>query len=305
MDRIRTLIPAVLLAAVGCASTTTSKRTPLDDFSHSVQQSLGIEKRPATDILCIWQNRLQQLPDPTRDGAMHAGIVGQVFLLQPNQKPAEPQGDLTICVTPSSPNPAAQYTREVWHIDANTLKQKVVVDERFGKSIAVFLPWPEGWQGVTQLMIEARYDQTEAMTLRAQAAKVVLDFSGQNAVDTRYQKKENVFGVPDPKVALAQMSRGASPPKPVERAWAEPVPGAGNVVGQSFPAPAKLERAWAEPLPAASNVVGQSFTAPAGMPVRAWAGPVPGANTPSPQTPVNAPVQQTPSDEFRVVIPRN
>ena len=54
----------------------------------------------------------------------------------------------------------------------------VVADERFGRSLVVFLPWPAHWRDVNRLYVQARYDQPGGQTLYAQPGTVTLDLSG-------------------------------------------------------------------------------------------------------------------------------
>jgi len=167
---------------------------------------------PAKEFALAWQNRLAQLPDPSKNGTLNPGIVGQVFLYTEKLMPAEVRGDLTIIVSDGTDRPPGAPVHEpnVWHFTADTLKKLVVMDERFGKSFAVFLPWPESWRDVSRLNIQARYDQPDTMTLFAQASTVTLDFTspgnGQAAVIPSTQSK--LPSVPNPSVALRKAREG-------------------------------------------------------------------------------------------------
>ena len=45
-------------------------------------------KGGAVTLVSAWQNHIDYLPDPTRDGAMGQGLVGQLFVFDPYDQPA-------------------------------------------------------------------------------------------------------------------------------------------------------------------------------------------------------------------------
>ena len=208
---------ATVALSMGCTGTNwlhrdtnkpypTVTKPPVETREAPMVMTKADKAAPAKEFALAWQNRLAQLPDPSKNGALNPGIVGQVFLYTEKLMPAEVRGDLTIIVSDGTDRAPGAPVHEpnVWHFTADTLKKLVVMDERFGKSFAVFLPWPESWRDVSRLNIQARYDQPGTMTLFAQASTVTLDFTspgnGQAAVIPSTQSK--LPSVPDPSVAL-------------------------------------------------------------------------------------------------------
>lgn len=226
MVRLRLPITAVAAIALstGCTATswfhrdtnktypTTVTKSPVETREAPMVMTKADKAAPAKEFALAWQNRLAQLPDPSKNGTLNPGIVGQVFLFTEKLMPADVHGDLTIIVSDGTDRATGAPVHEpnVWHFTADTLKKLVVMDERFGKSFAVFLPWPESWRDVTRLNIQARYDQPGTMTLFAQASTVTLDFTspgnGQAAVIPNTQSK--LPSVPDPSVALRKAREG-------------------------------------------------------------------------------------------------
>jgi hypothetical protein len=195
-------LAAAVAPAVGCVSAKS-----FESMEQSVKEAVAPAKpKAAAEFACAWQNRLSMLPDPTRGGTMSPGLVGQVFLYSapPDYKPAEVTGDLTVSVQDQTPRPPGMSApkAEVWHFTKDVLKKMVVADERFGRSVAVFLPWPEAWRDVTRVYIQARYDQPDTHTLYSQPATVTLDMSSPGGVTPGMQAMPPV---PDPAVVMRQM----------------------------------------------------------------------------------------------------
>lgn len=183
--------------------------TPAPAVVQQVVHSKPSDKNaPAAEFACGWQTRLAQLPDPTKNGSMTAGLVGQVFLFTSEVKPAEVNGDLTVMVSDATLRPTGMPVAksEVWHFSAEILRKMVVDDERFGRSVVVFLPWPPEWHDVNRLNIQARFDQPGTHTLYAQPTTVTIDFSGngpgQPAIMPGVPTAMNA--IPDPKLMLQQ-----------------------------------------------------------------------------------------------------
>lgn len=230
MGRLGSLMPLLMAASVGC--TAISKKTivePINDAAYTAAKTVGMEpKRPVKEFSVTFANRLQQLPDPSKGGTLNPGLVGQVFLFANEFKPFEIDGELTIMVqdvTKRAPGlPVA--TPEAWHFTPEVLKRLRVDDERYGHSVAVFLPWPPEWKDVNTLMIQARYDQPGLPPIWARESTLTLDFSVSNgasaggAVPSTIQK---VYAVPDPKAVIDQMK--VQKPLEVNGAWAGPSPG--------------------------------------------------------------------------------
>ena len=204
----------ILLAAcpfaVGCAS--------LHEARHAAMQTVGLETpTPASEFACAWQNKLAQLPDPTKNGATITGLPGQMFLYAPdvsdNRKliAAVPTGELTISVIDETPRSAGypKKNNEIWHFTKDKLEQMQAMDERFGKNFIVFIPWPDSWRDVSRVRLLARYDQKvngQPTTLYAQESLVTLDFvtmPGANAWGAG--TAGNRPSIPNPTAVMNQM----------------------------------------------------------------------------------------------------
>jgi len=210
MESYWKIIPLVLCA--GCTGTTKSWMSPITDLPQQVQQAVMPEQPPlpATEFKCAWANRLQQLPDPTREGQMVSGIVGQAFLFLADITPADPHGEMTIMVSDATIPGQPMHTPEAWHFTSATLKNMVVNDDRYGRSLAVFLPWPPEWRNVNRLAIQGRYDQKDAQPIFSQVTVLTLDLSasgGATAGGVVTNSSIVVQGVPDPARQIKTMNR--------------------------------------------------------------------------------------------------
>ena len=109
-----------------------------------------------------------RLPDPSRNGAMGAGLAGQMFLFGgPNLQFAQADGTLTVDLIDETPRPPGQTGAkpERWQFDKNTLRNLKTVDETFGKSYVLFLPWPAYRSDISRVRVSARYDPDSGHTL--------------------------------------------------------------------------------------------------------------------------------------------
>jgi hypothetical protein len=255
MGRLQALIlPAVL--AIGC----TTARTAKHEVQSAVQnagESLGLmPATPATQLDTAWSKRLMQLPDPSRNGAMTNGLTGQVFLFTPDFNLPGEFGELTVFVTDVTPRGPGQLAAkpEAWHFTADVLKRMRVFDERFGWSLAVFLPWPQEWDGVNQVNIQCRYDNPNAGdTIWAPQTTLTIDHSqanGATAGGTVRNSSTKVLPVPDPKATLEGLKK---PGMEINGAWAGPPPVAPAMVKPTNPAPANVPIVPAVPTPPGSE----------------------------------------------------
>jgi hypothetical protein len=138
-------------------------------------------KVPATEMAVAWRNRIAYLPDPTRNGAMGAGLAGQLFLYGgPNLEFALADGTLTVDLVDETPRPPGTpaASPERWQFDKKTLRNLRTVDETFGKSYVLFLPWPAYKANITRVRISARYDPDNGHTLYATPSTLSIDTSG-------------------------------------------------------------------------------------------------------------------------------
>lgn len=210
MARVRTLIArrsmgiaalavAMLLpAGLGCTS--------MKDTRKQVAQSLGFDKsQPASQMICFWQRRPQHLPDPSRDGIMSPGLVGQLFLISPDSKPVDITGELVVQAIDETPRPKGQASAvpEIWQIDKTTLKKLATKDDRFGNCYAIFLPWPASWKDVTNVRMQAKYISKPSPDLFASDVQMTLEFG--DATGSAWQDKG---GGPMPKMTGPTEMRG-------------------------------------------------------------------------------------------------
>jgi hypothetical protein len=228
MGRIHALIVSAfaLAAATGCM---TGKPLQVDSLNRTLKEALPAstvtpsaapKTPPATQFAAAWQTKLGQLPDPTKNGVMNSGIVGQVFLYTDKFAPADIVGTLTVIASDATDRANGQPAKQsnVWHFDVETLKRMVVNDDRFGKSIALFLPWPEEWTDVNRLYVQARYDQPNSYTVYAPPATVTLDFFTTAQHQTSHSAARvpaSQIAIPDPKLLLQNAKGGPAPSTPV------------------------------------------------------------------------------------------
>lgn len=189
MERVQAMIAGSLAAALGLTgcqmlakpSTTVITESPVTKVTQSVSHAMGLSPAaPASQCVCFWQRRLSPLPDPTRDGMQINGLAGQVFLVAPDSTPADIAGDVTVAGYDETPraNGAEPKKPQLWHFDKATLQKLVSGDERFGRSIVVYLPWPEEWKDVTAVRLATRYDVPGQPTLFAGDTRLSLDTGG-------------------------------------------------------------------------------------------------------------------------------
>ena len=133
-------VPAAVPSATSAALAKASSTPPAKDA--------------ATDIVLAWQNKIGQLPDPTKNGAMLHGVVGQLFLFTAESQFAQANGRLTVEMT----NQADGTRLGTWTFEKDVLKRMTTMDERFGKCYAIFLPWPEYDPSVTRVKFKSRYE---------------------------------------------------------------------------------------------------------------------------------------------------
>ena len=145
-------------------------------------------KASPTEIAVAWRNHIDYLPDPTRQGAMGPGLVGQMFLFDAKDYPAAADGTLTVELIDETPRHVGQppIKPERWQFKKDVLKSLRTVDERFGPNYVLFLPWPSYRPDVTRVRINVRFDpdQKGGFTLYAPEAKLALDpsLAGTNEI---------------------------------------------------------------------------------------------------------------------------
>ena len=114
---------------------------------------------------------------------MGPGLAGQMFLFDSHDHPAQADGILTIDLYDETirPNGQPHLKPERWQFRKDVLKALRTVDERFGPSYVLFLPWPSYRPDVTRVRITVRFDpdqnQKGAFTLYAPDSMLNLDAS--------------------------------------------------------------------------------------------------------------------------------
>ena len=166
------LVPSASLAALAKASAT------------------DLPKGSATDMALAWQNKVAQLPDPTRNGAMINGVVGQMFLFAADSKPAQANGTLTVEMFDHSPGVPDGKRLGQWTFEKDALKKLTTMDERFGKSYALFLVWPEYDPNVSRVKLTVRYDPERGFPLYAPASTLTFD-NGSHGSPTSSRTQTN------------------------------------------------------------------------------------------------------------------
>jgi hypothetical protein len=287
--------PVAQAAPANAAMNTTATATPAATAQSPIQQLQHQVKSivtgtpnvppPAVEFICLWQNKLQQLPDPSRAGQMTTGLVGQVFLMQSAEnlnQSAEVNGEMVLVVSDATPrNAPSPLKNEVWHFTKGTLAKMVTTDERFGRCIVLFLPWPDHWRDVTKVSVQARYDQPGVTPLFAQPTTVVLDYTTPTGALAMPGAGSNYNSVPDPRTVRQHML--TTNPNAVV-----------NPVGVTA---VQQTGVWSPPPPSAGAFSGPIYAPPNAniAPQGLWAPPQPNSQ-PAPSS----------AKEFqRMVIPRN
>ena len=130
-----------------------------------------------------WNKRVEHLPDPTKDGAMGPGLVGQLFLYGNGTNssgtvipvPADGDGKLTVVLSDES-GPASVRLGQ-WVFEKDALKSLVSVDERWGKCHTIFLPWPTYSIDVTKIKLTGKFEPEVGHPFYAAASVIVIDSS--------------------------------------------------------------------------------------------------------------------------------
>jgi hypothetical protein len=133
--------------------------------------------KPATTSMVLWRDRVEYLPDPTKNGAMGAGIVGQMFLYDREMKFVNADGSLTIEMYDEShriPGVEPKFLGK-WTFSKDVIRQLITVDERWGKSYALFLPWPDYKADISRVRLAGRYEQDGGHTVYIQPSTVTFN----------------------------------------------------------------------------------------------------------------------------------
>jgi hypothetical protein len=171
------------------------------------------EKKAGTpvELVLTWRNKIDYLPDPTRNGAMGAGIAGQMFLFDAKMLPALADGKLTVALYDESPRGPGQQPAEpqVWEFTKEVLKKLRSVDERWGIGYTLFLPWRDYRADVTRVRIAARFEPEEGHKLFAPETRITFDMSAPGSDGPGWTNQAVVPGV---QPGTAASSLGGPPP---------------------------------------------------------------------------------------------
>lgn len=132
-------------------------------------------KPQAVAIMAGFQNRVAYLPDPTKNGAMGAGLVGQLFLFDPAWKLVTPTGPLTIEMFDETARGGAAPKLGKWTFDKDTLARLRSSDERLGQAYTLFLPWPDYRADVTRVKLTFKYEPADGHPLWAEPVSITFD----------------------------------------------------------------------------------------------------------------------------------
>jgi hypothetical protein len=156
--------------------------SPLASLPSSLSWITGKTERAAkggaVTLVSAWQNHIEHLPDPTRDGALGQGLAGQLFVFDQYDQPALLNGSITVDLydeTKREPG-AAPNKPERWKFNKDVLKMLRSVDEHFGPSYVLFLPWPTYRPDVKRVRITVMYEpENGPYPIRALESKLTLD----------------------------------------------------------------------------------------------------------------------------------
>lgn len=129
-------------------------------------------------IVSTWQNHIDYLPDPTRNGAMGPGLAGQIFVFDPSDQPALLSGSITVELQDETRRPPGvpPLKPERWTFTKDVIASLRSVDERFGPNYTIFLPWPTYRPDVTHVRISVVYQpENGSFPIRALESRLTLD----------------------------------------------------------------------------------------------------------------------------------
>lgn len=291
---------AALLAGVGC--------TGPRGFRMSDVLPVGwVESKPATQITPAFNPQVQYLPDPTQEGTMRPGIVGQMFVLASDGSFTDARGDVFVMaedITPRAPGQPPAVP-EVWHFDPTTLRKMRTKDERFGDCYALFLPYPSNWKDVSQIRVSTQYkpkgDPTKEPTLPGPPQVLTLDFTPPGQQQSVWLDKGTKVTGPVEMKAMPNVARDLAKGGLTAPHLSGPhlgVPnGNGTVVagGTTPPTPAPPTFVPGSPMPPAGGPIapqmGQPFTPPGAA-----------AAPPQPTTPQLPPPMQFTADRPQATV---
>lgn len=188
------------------------------------------KKVPAVEMAVLWRNKVDFLPDPSRNGQMGPGLVGQLFLFGPRMEFAQAEGKLTVALYDETPRPpgAPQPKPMGWEFTKDVLQRLRTPDERFGMSYALFLPWQDYRPDVTKVRIAIRFDPEQGFPLYAPETRLSLDTGKIVDGATSWTNAPLTPGGTQPAVGFSPI--GGPPPGTVTGAAAPGATGMGVMV---------------------------------------------------------------------------
>ena len=215
-------------------------------------------KGPAVSVISAWQNRIDYLPDPTRDGEAGPGLAGQIFLLSPRGQPAIADGTLTVDLfdeTPRAPG-ISPNKPERWQFKKDALKNLRMEDERFGQCYAVFLPWPTYRPDVTHVRVKVRFDPDQGgFPLYGEEMRISLDTTVKTVTHTGNDFRRLPIGHAEPAVrceptkCVWRQHRHLRPARRRSPVWACIVMGGGQPAGPATNNPSTAPTGTLPPAP--------------------------------------------------------
>jgi hypothetical protein len=156
--------------------------SPLASLPSSLSWLAGkTDKTPKSGpvtLVAAWQNHIDYLPDPTREGRMGPGLAGQLFVFDQYDQPAILNGSITVDLYDETKRPpgGAPIKPERWKFNKDVIKSLRTVDERFGPNYVLFLPWPTYRPDVTRVRITVMYEpENGSFPIRALESRLSLD----------------------------------------------------------------------------------------------------------------------------------
>jgi hypothetical protein len=136
---------------------------------------------PPATVVTLWRKKIEYLADDSKNGELNPGLVGQLFLLDPQGRFVTADGTLAVALYDETPRPPGQAGNipEMWEFKKEALRGLRTQDERFGLSYGLFLPWVTYRPDVTRVRIAARFEPEGAGPLYAQDTWITFDAAGQ------------------------------------------------------------------------------------------------------------------------------
>jgi hypothetical protein len=124
-----------------------------------------------------WQNTVQMVPDPTRDGMPGPGLVGRLFLFAPDGRPVTCDGTLTVKLfdeQPADGTPPREIER--WVIDKTNLN-KMIQKDIVGYGYTMFLPTSTCTPRVTKVHMNVTFTPDKGNPLYSPSSTIGLRYA--------------------------------------------------------------------------------------------------------------------------------